>query len=162
MENHCKCSELPPDAMVSSVSLFKLIILLNDTSLCKCIYLVIVVRLCSTAGFILRASGLLVSITCGCLCCQRKTSSVILFFQFQKMLRLYTANRRLMFKFTNVHWESKQRQTTAWMIVTIPPSWWWILVLRTQNFENCIMCRGSVDLLKGHCTNTPTILAYTI
>ena len=77
--------------------------------------------------------------------------SVNLYFQFQKMLRLYTANRRLMFKLTNVHRESKQRQTTAWMIVTIPPSWWWILVLRTQNFEffeNCIMCRGSVDLLK--------------
>ena len=91
-----------------------------------------------------------------------KTSSFNLFFQFQKMLRLYTANRRLMFKLTNVHRESKQRQTTAWMIVTIPPSWWWILVLRTQNFENCIMCRGSVDLLKGHCTNTPTISAYTI
>ena len=69
MENHCKYSELPSDAMVTSVPLFKLIILLNDTSLCKCIYLVIVVRLFSTAGFILRASGLLASITCGCLCC---------------------------------------------------------------------------------------------
>ena len=91
-------------------------------------------------------------------------TSVNLYFQFQKMLRLYTANRRLMFKLTNVHWESKQRQTTAWMIVTIPPSWWWILVLRTLNFEffeNCIMCRRSVDLLKGHCTETPTISAYT-
>ena len=89
----------------------------------------------------------------------RKTSSVNLFLQLQKMLRLYTANRRLMF---HVHRESKQRQTTAWMIVTIPPSWWWILVLRTQNFEffeNCIMCRGSADLLKGHGTDTPTIWA---
>ena len=72
MENHCKYSELPSDAMVSSVPLLKLVILLNDTSLCKCIYLVMVVRLCSTAGFILRVSGLLVSITCGCLCCQGK------------------------------------------------------------------------------------------
>ena len=148
MENNCKYSELPSDAMVSSVPLLKLVILLNDTSLCKCSYLVMVVCLCSTAGFILRASGLLVSITRGCLCCQR-TSSVNLFLQFQKMLRLYTANRRLMFKLTNVHRESKQRQATAWMIVTIPPSWWWILVLRTQNFEffeNCIMCRGSIKL----------------
>ena len=77
----------------------------------------------------------------------RKTSSVNLFLQLQKMLRLYTVNRRLMF---HVHRESKQRQTTAWMIVTKPPSWRGILVLRTQNFEffeNCIMCRGSVDLL---------------
>ena len=72
MENHCKYSELPSDAMVSSVPLLKLVILLNDTSLCKCIYLVMVVRLCSTAGFILRFSGLLVRITCGCLCCQGK------------------------------------------------------------------------------------------
>ena len=78
-------------------------------------------------------------------------TSVNLYFQFQKMLRLYKANRRLMFKLTNIHRESKQRQATAWMIVTIPPSWLWILVLRTLNFEffeNCIMCRGSVDLLK--------------
>ena len=72
MENHCKYSELPSDAMVASVPLLILVILLNDTSLCKCIYLVMVVRLCSTAGFILRFSGLLVRITCGCLCCQGK------------------------------------------------------------------------------------------
>ena len=72
MENHCKYSELPSDAMVSSVPLLKLVILLNDTSLCKCIYLVMVVRLCSTAGFILRFLGSLVSITCGCLCCRGK------------------------------------------------------------------------------------------
>ena len=91
----------------------------------------------------------------------RKTSSVNLFLQLQKMLRLYTAKRRLMF---HVHRESKQRQTTAWMIVTKPPSWWGILVLRTQNFEffeNCIMCGGSVDPLRGHCTDTPTVSAYT-
>ena len=72
MENNCKYSELPSDAMVSSVPLFKLVMLLNEKSLCKCIYLMMVVRLCSTAGFILRVSGLLVSTTCGCLCCQGK------------------------------------------------------------------------------------------
>ena len=162
MENNCKYSELPSDAMVSSVPLFKLVMLLNEKSLCKCIYRHDGCASMQYCRFYTQSFRFVSQYYVRLSLLSRKTSSVNLFLQLQKMLRLYTAKRRLMF---HVHRESKQRQTTAWMIVTKLPSWWWILVLRTQNFEffeNCIMCRGSADLLKGHGTDTPTIWAYTI